>query len=376
MRIGLDLRMKSGGSGIGRYITELSHEILKLDKQNQYVLFFRDDESSKDYEQYGQKIVIADIPHYSLAEQTRLPGILKNEDLDLIHFPHFNVPIFYRRPFIVTIHDLTHTLFPGKKKSHFFHRLAYHLVFNSAIMKSKKIIAVSESTKKQILDRFGISPDKISVVYEGFNQAYKMMHKDEAFTQVSNSFGIKKPYILYVGVWRRYKNLPALAQAFDRLIEKGHDLELVLAGDKDPFYPEVEQKIFSIKHQHRIKALGRVSDGDLNRLYNGATLFVLPSLMEGFGLTALEAAATGTPIAASDIPTLREILGQGAEYFDPNNLDNMTDILSELLRKPERLEELSNLALKRASFFSWKKSAEETLKIYQDINLSLRGGAL
>lgn len=356
--------MTGGGSGIDRYITELSQEILKQDQAHEFVLFFKDAQQAEKYKSLGKKSVITGVSHYSLAEQWKLPGILRKEKLDLVHFPHFNVPILYNRPFVVTIHDLTHTIFPGRKKSHFFHRLAYHMVFNAAVMKSKKIIAVSQSTKSQILDHFGVNPDKITVVYEGFNETYKMIDKDAAFAQVSNRFAINKPYILYVGVWRRYKNLPLLAKAFDKLVDKGQNLELVLVGSKDPYYPEIEQQVFSIKNKERLKAVGRVSDEELNLLQNGAKLFVLPSLMEGFGLTALEAAATGTPIACSDIPTLREILGQGAEYFDPNNLENMIDVLNNLLNNDKRLEELANLALSRSKHFSWKDAAQKTLEVY------------
>ena len=364
MRIGLDLRMTGGGSGIDRYITELFHEILKQDKINQYVLFFRSADKSARYKEYGHKIVIADISHYSFAEQVRFPLILLKEKLDLMHFPHFNVPILYRGKFVVTIHDLTHTLIPGKKKSHIIHRLAYHLVFWNAVRSASKIIAVSQATKQAILDYFRINPDKIQVVYEGFNQIYGMMDKDEAFQQVSNRFKVTKPYILYVGAWRRYKNLPQLALAFNQLIEAGLDLELVLVGESDPFYPEIQERIFSIKHKDRIKALGRISDPELKAVYNAARLFVLPSHMEGFGLTVLEAAACGVPIACSDIPSLREVAGQAAVYFDPDNLQNMTDVIKELINKPERLEELANLALARSKHFSWQKAAAETMEVY------------
>ncbi|OGE79775.1 MAG: hypothetical protein A2660_00675 [Candidatus Doudnabacteria bacterium RIFCSPHIGHO2_01_FULL_45_18] len=365
MRIGIDLRMIGGGSGIDRYLTELTHEVLKLDKTNQFVLFFRDANKSAPFQAYGHKIVVADIAHYSLAEQLRLPRILNKENLDLVHFPHFNVPIFYRKPFVLTIHDLTHTLFPGKKMSRIFHRLAYHLVFNSAILHARKIIAVSESTKKQILERFGIDSDKITVIYEGFSQVYKMMDKQEAFAAVSQKFGITKPYLLYVGVWRRYKNLPMLAQAFDKLIAKGLDLQFVIAGQPDDFYPEIKDQIFAIKNSSKIKAVGKVTDEDLKLLYNGANLFVLPSLMEGFGLTALEAAGCGVPVACSDIATLREIMGQGAEYFDPESLGNMVDVLYNLLTDPKQLEELANLGLSRSKHFSWSDAAEKTLNLYQ-----------
>lgn len=367
MKIGLDLRMIGGGSGIDRYITELSHEILKQDKSNQYVLFFRNTDRSTDFKQYNQKIVIADIPHYSLVEQMKFPQVLRKENLDLMHFPHFNVPILYRRPFVVTIHDLTHSLFPGRKRSHTPYRFAYRLIFRNAILNSRKIIAVSNATKQAILEHFHINPEKIKVIYEGFSQSYAMMDKQEAYAQISDKFGITKPFILYVGVWRRYKNLPMLAQAFNRLREKGLDLQLVLAGKSDPFYPEIKQQVLGIKHKEDVIVPGRVSDEELKFLYNAAILFVLPSLIEGFGLPPLEAAACGTPSACSDIPSLREVMGQGAEYFDPNNADNMADVLFNLLTDPNRLEELANLALTRSQHFSWKKAAQETIGEYQSL---------
>lgn len=366
MRIGLDLRMVDGGSGIGRYISEISHSILEQDSENEYVLFFRNAEQSMAYRKYNVKTVIEDIPHYSLTEQTRFSRILKKENLDLVHFPHFNVPLWYNGAFVVTIHDLTHTKFPGRKKSHFFHRLAYNTVLASAIKKSKKIIAVSESTKNEILEYFGVTGGKITVVYEGINKNYHMVDKSEAVANVSNRFKITKPYILYVGVFRRYKNLPNLARAFDLLKDKGVDAQLVLVGQEDPFYPEIKEQILNSKHVVDIKMLGHVSDEDLNLLYNGCSLYVQPSLAEGFGLTTLEAAATGVPIAASDIPTLREILGQGAEYFDPENVENMVDVMINILHNEQHGEQLANLGLKRAANFSWTKAGLETIKVYKE----------
>src|SRR5690349_7764830 len=135
MRIGLDLRMLNEGSGISRYIQELTTKLLALDKTNQYVPFFNQLTPELDhvYRPFGHEMVATGIGHYSVAEQLRLPGILKKYNLDLVHFPHFNVPLFYRKPFIVTIHDLTHTRFPGKKKTHFIHRIAYNLILSNAI---------------------------------------------------------------------------------------------------------------------------------------------------------------------------------------------------------------------------------------------------
>jgi glycosyltransferase involved in cell wall biosynthesis len=367
MRIGLDLRMLGGGSGVSRYVQELTTQILTIDKRNTYVLFFKEITAELDniFRPFGHEMVATGIGHYSLAEQLRLPFLLSGYKLDLMHFPHFNVPLLYRGQFVVTIHDLTHTRFPGRKKSHLVHRLAYNLILTMAIRRAKKIIAVSNATKTEILEHFVDVAKKITTIYEGVSSDYKMLHKDEAFAEVSKKFNITKPFLLYVGVWRRYKNLPMLAQAFDKLSET-FDYQLVLAGEPDPFYPDIKEQVFSIKHKDRLRAVGRVSDKDLNLLYNAADLMILPSLYEGFGLTVLEAASAGTPVVCSDIPALREVMGQAAEYFDPNNLDNMTDVISQILEKPTRLEELANLGLRRVTHFSWKKAAEETINVYQN----------
>ncbi len=368
MKIGLDLRMLNGGSGISRYIGELSEQILTLDKKNEYVLFFNrlDDATKLKYEKFGKKMVETNIPHYSLGEQLYLPRFFKKEKLDLVHFPHFNVPVLYTGKFVTTIHDLTHTKFPGRKKSHFFSRLAYNLVVFNAIKRAKKIIAVSQSTKNELQEYFNAA-DKAQVIYEGIHENYRVMDRDQALAKIANGLKITKPFILYVGVWRRYKNLPTLARVFNHLVEKGFDIELVLAGEPDPFYPEIQAQVQGIKHKDRVRAVGRVSDEDLNYLYNSCLLFVLPSLAEGFGLTALEAAACGAPVAASDIPTLREVLGQGAEFFDPNNEQNMIDVIVSLLDNPNRREELANGALSRSKHFSWKQAAEETIALYESI---------
>jgi glycosyltransferase involved in cell wall biosynthesis len=368
MRIGLDLRMLGGGSGISRYISELSQQILTQDKHNEYVLFFnRLDQPTRElYQKFGQKMVETGISQYSYNEQLKLPAIFRKENLDLLHVPHFNAPILYGGKFVTTIHDLTHTKFPGKKKSHLFSRLAYNLVVLNAVKRSKKIIAVSGATKNELKDFFG-SADKVQIVHEGINQVYQVMDREEALSKIANGFNITKPFILYVGVWRRYKNLPALSRVFGRLVESGLDMELVLAGEPDQFYPEIQEQVLSGKHKDRIKAVGRVSDEDLKYLYNSCRLFVLPSLAEGFGLTALEAAACGAPVAASDIPALREVMGQGAEFFDPLNEDNMFDVLKNLVVNENRLEELANLGLSRSKHFSWKQAGEETIKVYESI---------
>jgi glycosyltransferase involved in cell wall biosynthesis len=366
MRIGIDMRMAGGGAGISRYIEQLAFNILSKDKSNEYVLFFNEipEPLKEKFCSFGCEMVETGIVHYSIGEQLELPRVLNSKKLDIVHFPHFNVPLFYRGPFVVTIHDLTHTKFPGRKKSHFFHRLAYRLILRRALLRAKQIIAVSESTKREVLGHFkSLSPEKVSVIYEGAASEYKLVDRSEAKAKISHYFQISKPYILYVGVWRRYKNLPVLAGAFDKVCER-FDCDLVLAGEEDPHYPEIKKRIMGIKNSRRVRALGRVSDEHLNLLYNGCSLFVLPSLYEGFGLTVLEASACGAPVACSDIPALREVMGGSAEFFDPENEQNMADVISSVLENPNKAEELANAGLRRVNHFSWSKAASDTINIY------------
>jgi glycosyltransferase involved in cell wall biosynthesis len=368
MKIGLDMRMLGGGSGISRYIQQLTLKLLAQDKTNSYVLFFNSltPELDKLYRPFGHEMVATGIGHYSFAEQFSFPKILNRHKLDLVHFPHFNVPLLYRKPFVVTIHDLTHTRFPGRKKSRFIYRIAYHMILLNAVSVAKQIIAVSETTKAEIIRYFRVPAEKIKVVYEAAADNYAMTNKAEAFNLIKEKFSITKPFILYVGVWRRYKNLPKFAQAFDRIAEK-LDYEWVLAGEPDAYYPEIKEQIFSIKNSGKVKTVGRVTESDLISLYNAAELVVLPSLYEGFGLTMLEAASCGTAVAASDIPVTREVMGYAAEYFDPENVDNMSDVIATLLANPVRVEELANAGLRRVKHFSWDKAAAETVGVYNNL---------
>lgn len=305
--------------------------------------------------------------YYSFEEQTKFVWELKKLKLDVVHFPSFNVPMFYSRKFVVTIHDIIHHLYPGKKKSRWFHRLAYRLVINSAIKRASKIIAVSEATKDDVRKTFKIDPLKISVIYEGVEERYGEKITNAKLQVIKEKYGITKPYILFVGVWRQYKNLERLALAFDILKEKGFDYQLVMAGKVDPFYPEIRQAVFGIKNNKDIKALGYVPDEDLPALYQSAKVFVLPSLVEGFGLIGLEAQASGVPAAVSDIPVLREVLGEGAVYFDPRNEDDMARTCHLVLdTESSVVKELVEQGRQNAKKFDWQQTARETLKIYQN----------
>ena len=375
MRIGIDMRMAGTGEGIGRYIAEVAKGLTTIDKKNQYVLVFADSKTAENFTSQLPRGRVADFEsevvaskYYSWAEQTKFIKELRTLKLDLVHFPNFNVPIFYPGKFVITVHDIIHHYYPGKKKSRFFHRQAYKATIWTAVKRASRIIAVSEATKGDLIREFNIPDERVEVIYEGISASFFEHHDNMNDIQILQKYSITKPYILTVGVWRQYKNLPNLARAFDILREKyGRDYQLVLAGKIDAFYPEIEAEVHKIKNHAEIRSPGFVAEGDLPVLYRNAKVFVLPSLIEGFGLTAVEAQAARTPVCASDIPVLREILGTGAVYFDPKNPSDMADKMNLVLLNQSKIARLVDAGEKNAGKYSWSTAAEQTLEVYNRV---------
>ena len=381
MRIGIDCRMFSSGfTGIGRYTFELVKNLEKLSiedpaHQHQYVLFFNEDEfeNFKPTAPNFEKVLV-DAPHYSLKEQTSLLKAINAQNLDLMHFTHFNAPIRYKKPFIVTIHDLTHTLFPGRKMTSLPYRMAYKAVITSAIKKSQRIIAVSENTKQDIVRIHNAPSAKIQVVYEGANPEYTQFSpekRQQAAATLAQKYDIASPFILYTGVHRYHKNLPRLIQAFALLAQgpdaKHPDLKLVMTGRPNSLYPEAEQEVAKLNLEDKVLRPGLVPEQDLIALYNLANVYVFPSLYEGFGLPILEAMQCGTPVVASNVSSIPEVAGaDNAIFFDPENPQDMADKIDQVLEDPQLSATLREKGLQRVKAFSWNKMAHEILDLYNN----------
>lgn len=381
MRIGIDARML-GYSGVGRYIQNLIQELLLIDKQNQYVMFVQNKQekfliSKSEFLNKSQiknsksKIIEVDAPIYSLKEQTNFLKAINRENLDLMHFTHFNRPIFYNRPSIITIHDLTPIYFPGKKRNSFIEQVAYRFVLKQALKRANKIIAVSNFTNNDLIRHYPFVKDKVEVIYLGADD--KLIKRLAVSVQ---GIGTKrctlcpKPYLLYVGVWREHKNILGLIQAFENVKSETNskfqipNLQLILVGKPDPIYKEVELAAKNSPYKKDIIIMGYVNDEDLSILYQNATALVFPSFYEGFGLPGLEAMAMSCPVVCSNTASLPEILGDAALYFDPYNINDMVDKINELLNNEKLKKELIEKGRKQVLQYSWYKTAEETLKLY------------
>ncbi len=370
MRIGIDARLWNE-TGVGRYIRNLVENLLAIDSKNEYILFLtakacqelKTQNAKRKNTPQNVTLIETNITWHSIEEQLGFSKILEKENLDLVHFPYFSIPIFYNKPFVMTIHDLIIHHFPTGKAStlpypiYFLKRLGYKYVIKKAAQKAVKVIAVSQATKDEIVKHLHVSSDKIAVTYEGVEQRAK--------SKEQRAKSKDKEYILYVGNAYPHKNLERLIEAFALVVREFPEAKLVLVGKKNYFYDRLEEKVGKMGLKKSILFSGNVSDQELQSLYQDTQALIVPSLMEGFGLPGLEAMQSDCLVLASDIPSLREIYKDAAVYFDPLAVDSLHATIREVLENKKKFANYIEKGKKRALFFSWEKMAKETLKIYE-----------
>ncbi len=365
MKIGIDCRLWGQG-GVGRYIRNLCLSLSEIDKNNSYVLFaLKNDkqEVEKKIKNKNWKIVTANFRWHSFSEQLRFPQIINKEKVDLLHFPYFSVPVMYKKPYVVTIHDLIYHHFVSGASStlplwlYGFKMLSYRIAINAAARKAKKIIAVSGETKKEIVDHLRINPEKIEVIYEA---------ADDFSARGGSSFGRKfDNYFLFVGNVYPHKNVETLIKAF-KLIAKDKNVKLIFVGREDYFYKKMKKKVGDLLQSGRVIFVHDADDQTLLSLYKDAICLIRPSLMEGFSLPPLEALSNGCLVIASDIPVHREIFEDSILYFNPREHMDLAKKMNDVLSlEKNRKEELIEKGLKKAGEYSWKKTAQQTLRIYE-----------
>lgn len=367
MRIGIDARMT--GTGIGRYTLSLIRELGKIDRDSAYTIFLRADYANR-FESPGPnfRVVVADFSEYSLAEQYRLPLLVRRERLDLMHYPHVNVPLLAPKPYVVTVHDLTHSTHrtgtaSSRRLAYALRRRGYDVTLTRALQRASRVITVSESTKQVVHELKGTAKDKMSVIYEGVDQVDRAPVDPQALAR----FGVERPYFLYVGAAHPHKNLHLLLRAFAGLVrDDGTGLQLVLAGKHDPFDAELLRAARELDLGSALVLPGEVTDAELAALYDGALAYVFVSLSEGFGLPGLEAMAHGVPVLAASATSLPEIYGEAALYVDPTDLASVQGGMRRLAEDDALRAELKTQGKRRVRRYSWAEMAQATLRIYRD----------
>ncbi|MCF7820656.1 MAG: glycosyltransferase family 4 protein [Candidatus Pacebacteria bacterium] len=379
-KIGIDARFYGPvGKGLGRYTQELVDRIISLDKDNKYVIFL----SPANFDQFETnnplvKKVLVKARWYSFKEQIFFPWQVFKERLDLMHFTHFNVPVLIFTKFIVTIHDLILVRFPTKKGSQlksWLYRLkylAYRLVIFLAVLRAKKIMAVSNFTKQDLLQEFRVKAEKINVTYEGVsNLQAKTEEKELDDKEVLNRYNVREEdkFLLYVGNAYPHKNLEGLLKIFKQLSEK-NDLKLILVGQVDYFYERIkvlaqDLELFQAESADKVIFTGYVPDKDLDVLFSKAYAYIFPSFYEGFGLPPLEAMSKGCPVISSDKGSLPEILGSAAYYFNPKKTDEAVLKIQYFLENEDLRQKLIAKGRDRVKLYNWQTCANKTLEIYK-----------
>ena len=372
-RIGIDARFfGSIGKGLGRYTQKLIENLEKIDNENQYVVFLRK-ENFDEYQPKNKNFqkVLADYQWYTFSEQLKMPTLLNKFKLDLMHFPHFNVPFFYRKKFIVTIHDLILLEFPtvrGTTLNPLFYKikfLSYRFIIWSAIKRAEKVITVSNFTKKELLKYYKkyLKEEKIAVTYEAGSDSIENDGQNPLLDiEILKKYGIIKPYLLYVGNAYPHKNLERMILAFSSMNQE-QKYQLVLVGKIDYFYDRL-RKLVENKSIKDVVFLGQLTDEVLDAIYRKSRAYVFASLYEGFGIPPLEAMSRNIPVISSDHPCMKEILGDSVYFFNGRDEKEISEAMEKIMEDEELRKILIEKSSNQIKKYSWEKMGRETMEIY------------
>lgn len=378
MKIGIDACLYGPqGTGIGRYVERLIYFLSQIDTTNEYVVFLRPDGYDA-FEPPNKRFRKVRVPAklYSLKEQILMPFYLYRESLDLIHFCHYNVPILYFGRFVVTIHDMIKHEFSGRASTtrspfvYFLKHTLYRFVFRVAVFRAARIFVPSDYVKSRVMHYFGVKASRIIVTHEAGDET--VFRKDLLVSgnekrSILEKYDIKTPFLIHVGNLYPYKNIARVIEAlvaYNKSVSQ--PLHLVLVGSRNVFNNRLKDAAAIMGASSFVHFAGYVSDRELSVLYHHARAYIFPSLSEGFGIPGVEAQMSGLPVLASDTGTLKEVLGDGALYFDPYDVISIERVIRQFSDNSELQSNLVKRGLKNIKRFSWRALAERTLEGYRE----------
>jgi glycosyltransferase involved in cell wall biosynthesis len=362
MRIGIDatpIFLRKGG--IGYYVYHLLESLTRIDSQSEYILF-----------KTTQNEPEAPIPFLTRAN-VRVIFASKwlqkwrcgKERVDLYHGTNFRLRGRGKKGNVVTIHDLAFKHYPHFLKKKYGQSLSF-LKTKWGVQRADRIIAVSKHTAGDVVNYFKVERTKVRVIYHGVDDSFRPDVPLKSILQVKKKYGILAPqYILWVGTIEPRKNLSSLIQAYDRLKRIHEEYHLVLGGGWGWKYEEILPLIHSLGK--KVKVTGYLPREDLIALYGGASLFVYPSLYEGFGMPLLEAMKSGVPVIASNTSCIPEVIGESGILIDPLDILQIKEAILEVLSDKALHTSLRVKGMKRANLFTWNRAAQETLDLYREI---------
>ncbi|MEY7999345.1 glycosyltransferase family 4 protein [Clostridium sp. Mt-5] len=371
MKIGIDGRAAKlyRGTGIGTYTYQLINCLNNIDNINSYLLFmpksFRNDICLKKNFTLN---TISPQNKTSFWEEINIPNKIKYNKIELYHVPQNGVglPMDKDCKFVITLHDVIPYKMPGTVSSRYLKIFSEYIP--EIIPKCDGIITVSDFSKKDIMKAFNFPEDKIYVTHLASEEIYKPLDKNISKYIAKRYYSITGDYILYVGGFSPRKNILGLIESFNRLISLyKKPIKLVIAGTKGKSYSTYKERTETLNISDKVIFPGFISMEHLPFIYNAAKLFVYPSFYEGFGLPPIEAMACGIPVITSDTTSLPEVVGDGALLIDPEDQNKLCEAMLNVLSDDNLKKKLISSGIQRISQLSWKKTANDTITIYNKI---------
>jgi glycosyltransferase involved in cell wall biosynthesis len=368
VRIAIDAR-KLRDYGIGTYVRNLLRHLARIDSTTDFAVLCRERDCPAVRELGDNFRAVPERSRpYSVSEQIAVPLDLRRERVDLFHAPHYVLPPLARCRSVVTIHDCIHLRFP----QYLPNRVAYAYARASlwvATHRSDRVLTVSEASKRDILRYFRVPEQKIDVIYNAIDERFGRPPAAEDIERVRERYQLDGPFVLYAGNIKPHKNLERLIEAFHSLRRGGgfDDVRLLIIGDEISKYATLRRAVHRHKLHKHVRFFGFVPDETLACLYRLASVFVFPSLYEGFGLPPLEAMASGTPVITSNVSSLPEVVGDAALLIDPYEPDSIADAMRRVLTDDALRAQLRERGLARAREFSWERSVRRVRQIYDEV---------
>ncbi len=379
MKIGINaLFFQYPASGTGQYMLHLLQGLSEIDQKNTYVLFGSQPITNVHAPAPAFPYRVQPVPgpvakndniEKLIWEQLTGPAAAHKAGVDLFHVPYFAPPLLLRTPTVVTIHDVIPLRLPAYQAD--ARVKAYMRLVSWAAHRTTMIITVSQHAKQDIVDALKLPPERIRVIYEAAGDEYQPVTDPEVLAAARKRYGLNERYIFYLGGLDQRKNVPQLVRAFAQVYAQIGDptLQLLIAGNPDkqkgPLFPDPRPVAADLGMTGQI-VYRFIEEEDKPAVYSGASLFVSPSLYEGFGLPPLEAMSCGAPVVCSNRSSLPEVVGDAAITVDPDNLHALVDAMRRVLSDDALQADLRARSLQRARQFSWKKTAEETLAVYEE----------
>jgi glycosyltransferase involved in cell wall biosynthesis len=361
-------------AGLGRYAYELLSALLQFDRDNEYLGFYNQVGAGEHVDPpldrlpshsiglpakpWRMSVLLAQLAHVPL--DPWLPVC------DLFHATDHLLPPLRRAGSVFTIHDLIFLHFPEYHLP--LNRWYLSLMLPRFLRRADALIAVSENTKRDVVKLMQIPPDKITVIYEGVSPAYRPLDDSAALESVRAKYQLPAPYILYFATLEPRKNLLTLLDAYHALLAREQAIPpLVVAGRKGWLYQPMFARVRELGLEDRVHFTDWVDEQDAPVIMNAASVFVYPSLYEGFGLPPLEAMACGTPVICSNASSLPEVVGDGGLLFEPHDVGALANAIARVLADGELRTHLRARGIEQARKFSWERAARETLAVYQTV---------